>query len=161
MRTLPIEAILEALSAERYASFVVAALSPSRRLWKIKNGQLEEQTHIGRSWSGDPEANELFTRNYHEPPGGPDGDEVQFRLFAAMQRLLSMGELETIGGYLTRVSTTQDGFRFALDSSGVGPDLVHGVLQSTPEGSSLALRTDPGVASTGYDVLLAAESHRQ
>lgn len=156
LRNLPTEAVLSALADESHASFVVAALGVSRRLWTVRNGEVQDRQHVGRAWVGDPEANEVFTQRTAELATASRDQSTKFLLIGAMQSLLAFGEVETVGGYATRVSATDDGFRFGCDSSGVGPDLVHGVVDSTRDGSTLGLLTPPDVASTGYDLQVLA-----
>jgi hypothetical protein len=155
LRARPVDDVLSALATNPYASFVVASLSPSCRLWQVKNCQVEDRTSIGQCRIGDPEGIEIFTQQYHQVESSLPTADTPFLLTASMQWLISFGPVESVGGYLTRLRTTSRGFRFAHDYTDIGPDLVDGVFRRTEEGGALDLRAPADVASRGFEVRLA------
>ncbi|MGH3885689.1 MAG: hypothetical protein ACRDSZ_03810 [Pseudonocardiaceae bacterium] len=118
IRDQRVENILKELANIDYASFVVAALNPLLQLWKVSAGSIEEQSSVGRCWAGDRDAYEFFQQKYHE---WPEGIGSTFRLMSSMQWLLNFNPVESVGGYLTMVATTSEGFRFIANRATIGP----------------------------------------
>ncbi len=152
LRDQPIGDLLETLTSINYASFVVATLDPAPQLWKVNAGSTEERTSIGRCWTGDHDAYEIFQQRYSE---WPDKTGSVLRLMSSMQWLLAFDPIPSVGGYLTRVATTSEGFRFVADSVTVGPWFLHCQNQATPDGLTLTFSVPPGGDPNGYQVLPA------
>lgn len=150
-RELEIAATLANAVAIREASFVFASLHPAPQLWQVAGGEIEERSSIGRAWVGDPQAYECFQRRYHE---WPDGTPRTFRLMSSMQWLLNFEPVPSVGGYLTRVATTEDGFRYADDPATVGPNrtqVMH--VTATTDSLTLQLTVPDGADQTVYSIL--------
>lgn len=152
LRDQPVEVLLEAMLNIDYASFVVAALRPSPQLWKVSAGSTEERSSVGRCWAGDHDAYEFFQQRYHEWPEeiGP-----AFRLMSSMQWLLNFNPVESVGGYLTRVAVTSEGFRFIADPMTVAPWFLEGLAHVTADAFRLTLHVPLGGDPNGYQVLPA------
>jgi hypothetical protein len=128
-RDQPVEDLLNVMANISYASFVVAVLGSSPQLWKVSAGSTEERSSVGRCWSGDHDPYEFFQQRYHEWPEKMDS---AFRLMSSMQWLLSFNPVDSVGGYLTRVATTSEGFRFIADPVIVAPCLLGSGFQILP-----------------------------
>jgi hypothetical protein len=152
LRSQPVEDLLGAMTNIDYASFVVAVQDPSPQLWKVSDGSTEERSSVGRCWAGDHDAYEFFQQRYHE---WPEKMGSAFRLMSSMQWLLNFNPVESVGGYLTRVATTSNGFRFVADPMTVGPWFLEGLGQAMPHGSRLALHVPSGGDPNGYQILPA------
>jgi len=152
LRDRAIEDLIRAMLDTGYASFILAALSPSLTLLQVSDGQVDDRSSIRRAWIGDPAAFELFQQRYHE--WSEDVDPA-FRLMSSMQWLLSFNPVPSVGGYLTRVVTAGDGFRFVADPATVGPWFLESLSQATADGVRLTLRVPDGGDPTGYQILPA------
>jgi hypothetical protein len=152
LRGQAVKELLASVARIDSASFVVATLAPAPRLWRVSAGKWEERSAVGRSRAGDHDAYELFQQRYHE---WPEEVAADFRLMSSMQWLLSFDPVPSVGGYLTRVATSLEGFRFVADPMVVGPWFLEGLSQVTPEGFKLMLEVPVGGDSSGYQVLPA------
>jgi hypothetical protein len=152
LRYEPIENLIEAMTSIDYASFVVATLDPSPRLWKVSDGSSEERSSIGRCWAGDHGAYEIFQQRYHE---WSEKLGSAFRLMSSMQWLLSFNPVESVGGYLTMVATTSEGFRFVANPMTVGPWFLEGLSQAMSDGFRLTFSVPHGGDPNGHQVLPA------
>ncbi len=152
-RDQSVEDLVKAMVNIDYASFVVAELGSSPQLWKVSAGSTEERSSVGRCWSGDHDAYELFQQQYHE---WPEEMDPAFRLMSSMQWLLSFNPVESVGGYLTRVATTSEGFRFIADPTMVGPWFLEGLSQATPDSLRFTFHAPPGGDPNGYHILPVA-----
>ena len=92
-----------------------------------------------------------FQQRYHEWPGAAN---PAFRLMSSMQWLLNFNPIESVGGYLTRVVRTTEGFRFVADSVMVGPWFLDGLIHAASDGLKLALHLPSGGDRNKYQVLL-------
>lgn len=152
LRDRPAEELLESMVAMGYASFILATLSPSPSLLEVSGGQIEDRSSVRRAWIGDQAAYELFQKRYHE---WPEDVGTDFRLMSSMQWLLSFNPVPSVGGYLTRAVSTDEGFRFIADPAKVGPWFVEALRDATSDGVALALQVPEGGDIAGYDVLPA------
>lgn len=112
------EALIDHVVGLTSAGFVVATHSPAR-LWSIDGGVIDERTQVGRAWSGDRSAYDLFRQKWQEWP--PETLDVPFLLTSSMQFLTSFDPVESVGGFTLVASTHSDGFRFQPLTNFVGP----------------------------------------
>jgi hypothetical protein len=149
-RELAMSSVLEQAQAIPHASIAFASLDPDPQLWKVSNGQIENRSSIGRSWVGDQQAYEFFQRRYH---GWPDGTDAAFRLMSSMQWLLSFQPVPSVGGYLTRISTTKNGFRYAADTTTVGPWQMQATrVRAVSDSYTLEVALPDGGETTSYSI---------
>lgn len=149
-----IEDALLSLSAEMHRttgvskSFLVVARKPNPQISVIRQGEREDRTAIRTGWIGDREAFNAFSEVFQDRSAPADLD-VERRFVIAMIDLVSSGEVDTVGGYLIRVSGSCDKpFRFASDAAFIMPDDINGTIVQTPDGQaslkwSLAEGADP------------------
>ncbi|MCV7286119.1 hypothetical protein H7J87_12350 [Mycolicibacterium wolinskyi] len=129
-------------------SFLVVVRKPNPRIIVIRRGEREDRTAIRTGWIGDPQAFKAFSEVFQDSSAPADLD-VERRFVIAMIDLVSSGEVDTVGGYLIRVSGSSDKpFRFASDAAFIMPDDINGTIVQTPEGQtslewSLAEGADP------------------
>lgn len=102
------EVLLDHLASFTTAGFVVAARNPAR-LWSITAGVVDDRTQVGRAWSGDRAAYEIFRQAWEQ---WPDGVDVPFLLTSSMQFLTSFGPVASVGGFTLVAKAYDDGFRF-------------------------------------------------
>lgn len=115
LRDEPVDVILEQLSEDPVAGFVVAALEPAR-LWEVRGGTAYDRTEYRMAWDGDPEAHDQFNRRFaNEWAKTSAAHDIPFRVMTAMQALTSFRPASTVGGITLRVGTTVRGFRFIPD----------------------------------------------
>ena len=152
-RELAPTSILEMAAAIPNASFVFASLDPVPQLWQVVNGRIEDRLAIRRGWVGDQQAYDYFQCRYHE---WPEGTSAAFRLMSSMQWLLSFQPVPSVGGCLTRVVTTDDGFRYVADPVTIGPDRMELTrVQAGPDSLTLELAVPDGGDTTSYSILPA------
>lgn len=148
-----VSTILQALATIPNASFIVGALDPGPRLWHVTGSHVFDRSTIGRGWVGDQRAYEHFQRRYHE---WPDETDRAFRLMSSMQWLLSFSPVASVGGYLTRVVTSDGRFGFVADPSTVGPWRMQVDRVTVDHRSArLELSVPDGGDPTGYSILPA------
>jgi hypothetical protein len=111
------EAIADHLVKLTSAGFVVAARNPSR-LWSIGGGVVDERTQVGRAWSGDRAAYDIFRQAWEKWPAGLG---VPFLLTSSMQFLTSFGPVASVDGFTLVATAYDDGFRFQPWTNFVGP----------------------------------------
>lgn len=111
------EALAHHLAQLTSAGFVVAARNPSR-LWSISGGVVDDRTQVGRAWSGDRAAYDIFRQTWEK---WPDGLDVPFLLTSSMQFLTSFGQVPSVGGFTLVATTYDDGYRFQPWTNFVGP----------------------------------------
>lgn len=150
----PVERILasaEALAANG-ASFVVAALDPAPQLWRVADAVAESRQAVGRAWVGDQDAYAIFQQKYHE---WSDDVEASFRLLSSMQFLTSFDVAPSVGGYVTRIGTSTEGFRFVADRSTILPWRM--VSQVALDRGSMRVKfsVPPGGDPNSYSMLMA------
>lgn len=104
-----IEDALRSLSAEMHEtagaskSFLVVARKPTPRITVISHGEQEDRTAIQTGWIGDRQAFSAFSEVFQDP-SAPADLELENRFFTAMTTLIAWEDVETVGGYLVRVS---------------------------------------------------------
>lgn len=110
VRDSSLQELLDHLHAEQEdVGFVVAALNPAR-LWMVHDGEVEPRASGVRAWAGDQGAYGQFQENFHE---WDDGRSLQFRLMSSMQRLTSLDQRPSVGGYTIQASgESAEGFLF-------------------------------------------------
>ncbi|MEE3755235.1 hypothetical protein [Mycobacterium intracellulare] len=129
-------------------SFLVVARKPNPRISVIRRGEREDRTAVRTGWIGDREAFNAFSEVFQDG-SAPAGLDVERRFVVAMIDLVSSAEVDTVGGYLVRVSGSSDQpFRFKSDAAVIMPDDISGTIVQTPEGQtslewSLAEGADP------------------
>jgi hypothetical protein len=149
-----IEDALRSLSAEMHEtagaskSFLVVARNPKPRITVISRGEQEDRTAIQTGWIGDREAFSAFSEVFQDT-SAPADLGLEQRFFIAMTSLIAWEDVETVGGYLVRVSGRNDKpFRFMPDTAVMMPDDIHGTIAKKPKGQatlqvSLAEGADP------------------
>ncbi len=143
------DALLAHLVSVTSAGFVVAALNPVR-LWSIGDGEVDERTPVGRAWSGDRAAYDVFREAWDK---WPDGTDVPFLLTSSMQFLTSFGPVSSVGGFTLTAANHGDGFRFQPWSNFVGPSYLQlGAVEVSGEGTTLRMSVPPGGDSTTHQV---------
>jgi hypothetical protein len=129
-------------------SFLVAVRQPEPRISVIVRGEREDRTGIRTGWVGDRQAFEAFSEVFQDDSAPADLD-VEKRFVLAMIDLVSSEDVETVGGYLVRVSGSRDKpFRFMPDAAVIMPAEIDGTITRTPDGKitlgwSLADGADP------------------
>ena len=118
--------------------FLVVERRPSPRILVIDNGAREDRTNIGTGWIGDPEAFRAFSRVYQSEALQPITDAGQ-RFVLSMAQLVVMEDVESVGGYMVRVTGSRDKpFRFGADPGRVLPDGM-GASVTSRSGQSIGL----------------------
>ncbi|WP_396908386.1 hypothetical protein [Mycolicibacterium sp.] len=113
-------------------SFLIVARTPSPRITVISNGKLEDRTDVGTGWIGDPDAFHAFSEVFHDPTA-PADRSLEERFFMAMVNLIGFEDIETVGGYLVRVSgSTDQPLRFCTDPAFMMPDDLEGTIVRQP-----------------------------
>lgn len=139
-----VESVVHLAESMPYASFVIASLTPEPRLIQVDRGSVEDRTVLGRAWAGDEAAYSIFQRRYSE---WPPGMEVPFLLISSLQWLLSFGSAPSVGGYLTNVVSTPEGFRYLPQVTNVGPELLSSLAELVDGDLKLRLSAPPPVAT--------------
>jgi hypothetical protein len=149
-----IEDALRSLSAEMHKtagaskSFLVVARKPKPRITVISRGEQEDRTAIQTGWIGDRQAFYAFSEVFQDN-SAPADLGLEERFFIAMNGLIAWEDIETVGGYLVRVSGSSDKpFRFMPDTGFMMPDDIDGTIVQKPGGQttlevSLAEGADP------------------
>jgi hypothetical protein len=149
-----IEGALRSLSGEMdetaglSKSFLIVARKPEPRITVISRGQQEDRTQVQTGWVGDHEAFQAFSEVFQDQ-SAPAGMSLEERFFIAMTGLIEWEEVETVGGYLVRVTGSRDKpFRFMPDPGFIMPDEIDGTIARKPGGQktfewSLAEGADP------------------
>ncbi|WP_131813636.1 hypothetical protein [Mycolicibacterium fortuitum] len=102
-------------------TFLVISKKPTLRITVIGNGNRQDRTGIGTGWVGDAEAFKAFSAIFQSPAAQAIAD-LGARFFMAMVHLIASENVETVGGYLVRVSgSPSQPFRFAPDPGFVLP----------------------------------------
>jgi hypothetical protein len=100
----------------------------------ISRGQQEDRTAIGTGWVGDDDAFRAFSEVFQDQ-SAPTGVGLERRFTTAMIGLIEWEEVETVGGYLVRVTGSRDTpFRFMPDTTVIMPDETEGTVERTPDG---------------------------
>ncbi len=136
LRNQPVAAVLNASAAFGHASFVIASLEGSPRLWQVEDGRPQERSDIGQAWAGDEAAYELFQARCADWPPGVDSS---FQLLSSLQWLLNVGQVPSVGGFHTRVVAEAQGFRFAGDATNIHSQELTAILQPSASGLTLEL----------------------
>jgi hypothetical protein len=129
-------------------SFLVVARKPEPRITVIAQGEYEDRTAIQTGWIGDRQAFDAFSEVFQDS-SAPAGLALEQRFVIAMISLVDSEDVDTVGGYLVRVSGSCDKpFRFMPDTGLIMPDDINGTIIQTPEGQttlewSLAEGADP------------------
>ena len=129
-------------------SFLVVARRPEPRITVISRGQQEDRTAIQTGWIGDHEAFHAFSEVFQDH-SAPSHMKLEERFFIAMTGLIEWEDVETVGGYLVRVTGSRDEpLRFKPDPGFIMPDDIDGNVVRKPEGQttfewSLAEGADP------------------
>lgn len=149
-----IEDALRSLSAEMHEtigaskSFLVVARTPTPRITVITRGQQEDRTAIQTGWIGDCEAFTAFSEVFQDNSALAEVG-LEERFCTAMIGLIGWEDVQTVGGYIVRVSGSSDRpFRFMPDTAVMMPDDIDGTIVQTPGGPatlemSLAEGADP------------------
>lgn len=149
-----IEDALRSLSAEMHEtagaskSFLVVARKPTPRITVISHGEQEDRTAIQTGWIGERQAFSAFSEVFQDP-SAPADLELENRFFTAMTSLIAWEDVETVGGYLVRVSGRNGKpFRFMPDTAVMMPDDIHATIVQKQGGqttltASLAEGADP------------------
>lgn len=148
MRDRPVDDITAFATNSPKASFVVAVLSDSPALWQVDSGCLEDRTAVGRAWVGVQAGYEIFQARYNEWQGQCD---AAFRLLSSLQWLLEWRQVPSVGGYLTRVGTHPQGFRFCPDASYVFAKELQGLVSPNSLGGgtlTLPVQLSPDLHQT-------------
>lgn len=153
IRDQPIDVLLDAMSSMHYASFVVGVLGSVPQVWSVDEGVVEERTAVGRCYAGDLEAYEHFEE---QRASSPESLGVAFSLMASMQYLLRYKVVDSVGGFLVRVATTDEGsFRFVRDQENVAPDLLNAMIREAVSNLNIVLTVPEGADPHGYQILPA------
>lgn len=149
-----IEDALRSFSAEMHEtagaskSFLVVARKPKPRITVVSHGEQEDRTAIRTGWIGDRQAFSAFSAVFQDD-SAPADLQLETRFFGAMCNLIAWEDVETVGGYLVRVSGSSDEpFRFMPDTGVMMPDDIDGTIVQKPGGQttlkmSLAEGADP------------------
>jgi hypothetical protein len=128
--------------------FLVVERLPEPRISLIDNGIHEDRTTVGTGWIGDPDAFRAFSRVYqdHTLQRMP---KLAGRFFLSMVQLVLFDDVETVGGYVVRVTGSRDRpFRFGADPGRVLPDDLHASV--APTGGLVGLSVREGSDPTTY-----------
>lgn len=135
-----IEGALRSLSNEMHQaagvskSFLVVARKPEPRITVISRGQQEDRTPVRTGWIGDREAFRAFSEVFQDQ-SAPAGVGLEKRFAIAMIGLIQWEDVETVGGYLIRVTGSRTRpFRFMADPAFIRPDETDGAVRRTPDG---------------------------
>lgn len=135
-----IENALRSISAKMHEtvgaskSFLVVARKPRPRIAVISQGGQEDRTTIQTGWIGDRQAFNAFSEVFQDN-SVPTDFGLERRFFLAMSALIGFEDVETVGGYLVRVSGARDKpFRFMPDPGFLMPDDINAAIVQTPEG---------------------------
>jgi hypothetical protein len=129
--------------------FLVVSRRPSPRVVVIDNGQHEDRTDIGTGWIGDPDAFRVFSSLFQNQDFQSISDHGQ-RFVGAMAYLVGMEDIESVGGYMVRVTGDRDkAFRFQVDPGFVMPwDLEGSVSRQSGQSVDLTLSLPEGADPT-------------
>ncbi len=117
-------------------SFLVVERKPEPRIMVISNGEQEDRTQIGTGWIGDRAAFKAFSEVFQDD-SAPASLGLEQRFFGAMSVLVSLDDVETVGGYLVRVSGSCDKpMRFMADAGYMMPGDTDGTLVQKPGGQT-------------------------
>lgn len=143
LRGQPVDGIEDALrsfsaemreTAGASKSFLVVARKPKPRITVISGGKQEDRTAIRTGWIGDREAFNAFSEVCQDD-SAPAGLGLEGRFFIAMNGLIAWEDVETVGGYLVRVTGSSDKpFRFMPDTGFIMPDDMDGIIVQKPGG---------------------------
>jgi hypothetical protein len=114
--------------------FVVTSLNPQPQLYQIRCADVQSGSSMAWAWAGDEQAYKLFRRRRKEmETAAPQMDS----LMTSMQWILSFRPVPSVGGYMTRLATTANGFRFEGD-----PTMVNMPLMVGPDGTPMPYPDD-------------------
>jgi hypothetical protein len=118
-RTRQVGFLLDYMRGLSGTSFVVASIAETPRLWEVADGAIAELTEKKHAWRGDSAAYAKFRYFYDGWP--VDNAEMRsMRLMTSIQPLLGPSPLsaaESVGGYLTRIASSDQGFVYMTDPS--------------------------------------------
>ena len=131
--------------------FLIVRRRPSLRIVVIDNGQQEDRTSIGTGWIGDPEAFRAFSAVFQNENFQSIAHHDQ-RFVGAMAYLIGMEDVESVGGYMVRVTGDRErAFRFQVDPGFVMPwDLEGTVAQQSEQSVGLTLSLPEGADPTRH-----------
>jgi hypothetical protein len=152
-REASVKEVLDHLTTEVSAEFVVAALDPPR-LWQVRSSVVEDRTVVPRrGWAGDPAAYELFQQSIHAP--GMDDIVVCQQLEMGLRTLTTFDPVSTVGGVLLEATSRGGEFQFQPYFMRVMPS--HMEVQSvTVQGNVLkvALVVPDGADPTTFQIIV-------
>jgi hypothetical protein len=151
-----VEDIARKAGSMPHASIIVASLLPEPQLLQIVQGSIEDRTSLGRAWVGDPDAYSIFQQRYS---GWPAGVEEPFLLVSSLQWLLSFGSIPSVGGYLTHIASTSNGFRYVPQTSFVGPEMLNSAAGMVNGNVEVRFSTPPSGDTTVHSHLCAVGVH--
>ncbi|MGW0039465.1 hypothetical protein [Gordonia sp. NPDC003376] len=125
-------------------SFLIAKRAPGPRLWRIREGEVDAADEKApRLWIGDRAGFSAFQSVYlTEILDQP----LERRLAVATQAAVAIGDVASVGGYVTRVTGSANRpFRFRSDPSGSGPWETEGRIVERDGSPVLQMRVPPGV----------------
>lgn len=130
--TIKTELLRYSRNPRQSKNFLLISKNPRPKIIVISNGSLEDRTSIGTGWIGDYRAFRHFNATFNDRAAPPDLPLEQ-RFFIAMTNLVVWEDLDTVGGYLVRVTgTCDDPFRFRPDQLRMMPDSVVGSIRTLP-----------------------------
>jgi hypothetical protein len=152
-----IEDALSSYSAEMHEtagalkSFLVVTRKPKPRITVISQGEQEDRTEIGTGWIGDRQAFIAFSEVFQDNSASA-GLGVGQRFFVAMIDLIAWEDVDTVGGYLVRVSgSSAKPLRFMPDTGVMMPDDVDGTVVRKPGGrTTLEVSLTEGADPTSH-----------
>ena len=128
--------------------FLVAKRAPEPRLWEIVEGCLNDRSSLGTAWIGDVAAFDAFRSRYHGPLKDLDPERA---FVAAIQGMIVSGEVDTVGGFVTRVTGDQTApFRFMGDPVLTGPDFLEATVIDRDGSRYLRFSVPPGSDTTEH-----------
>jgi hypothetical protein len=124
---------------------------PSLRIVVIDNGQPDDRTDIGTGWIGDSDAFRAFSAVFQNENFQSMARHDQ-RLVGAMAYLIGLEDVESVGGYMVRVTGDRErAFRFQVDPGFVMPwDLEGTVAQHSEQSIGLTLSLPEGADPTRH-----------
>lgn len=104
------EVVLAVLETFHEAEFVVLSVEDGPRLWQVRDQKAVEYTLSCITWAGDEAAWATFWENWQGM--SEISQDLPFLAQSSLQSLRMKALHPTVGGFLTRIAHTSDGFRY-------------------------------------------------